>query len=226
MKLENTFEVPAPPEVVWPFLLDVENVAPCMPGAELTDVVDETTWKGKVTVKLGPVSLAYKGTVNMTERDESGRRIHLDAKGTEMRGKGTASAKVTSQLESTEGGGTRTTITTDLTITGQAAQYGRGMIQDVSQRLTGEFADCLADRLRGMGDGSEEAASREGAPGGDDAPAGAGGPAGASGGPDAGPRQGTKPVSGLRLGLWALVRAIGRGLRRLRDAVVGLFRGR
>lgn len=214
MKLENTFEVPAPPEVVWPFLLDVENVAPCMPGAELTDVVDDTTWKGKVTLKLGPVSLSYKGTVNMTEQDESARRIHLDAKGTEMRGKGTASAKVTSLLEPTDGGGTRTTITTDLTITGQAAQYGRGMIQDVSQRLTGQFADCLADRLRDIDGGSGEAGSEE--------PSG-GAPAGET--PPARPRPQAKPVSGIRLGLWALVRAIARGLRRLRDAVVGLFRG-
>lgn len=215
MKLENTFEVPAPPEVVWPFLLDVENVAPCMPGAELTDVVDETTWKGKVSVKLGPVSLSYKGTVNMTEQDESARRIHLDAKGTEMRGKGTASAKVASQLEPTPDGGTRTTITTDLTITGQAAQYGRGMIQDISQRLTGQFADCLADRLREIDAGSGEAGSEEST---------GGAPAGET--PAARPRPQAKPVSGIRLGLWALVRAIARGLRRLRDAVVGLFRGR
>lgn len=189
MKLENTFEVPAPPEQVWSFLLDVEKIAPCMPGAELTEVVDENNWKGKVTVKLGPVSLAFSGTATLTERDDANYRGVLTAKGSEMRGKGTASAVVTSTLEPTADGGTRAVMATDVTLTGAAAQYGRGMIGDVSQRLTDEFARCLAERLTsGDGEGSQAAAD---------------------------------PVAGLRLGLWALFRAIGRFLSKIWRAITG-----
>lgn len=184
MKLENTFEVAAPPEQVWAFLLDVERMAPCMPGAELTEVVDDRTWKGKVNVKLGPVSLSYAGTVVMRERDDAARRCVLQADGRETRGKGTATATVTSRLESVDGGATRVVIETDLTLSGAVAQMGRGMIGDVSQRLTGEFARCLAERMA------------------------------ATGGPgDAPPAEAPRAVSGIRLALWALFRAIGRLLR-------------
>jgi uncharacterized protein len=193
MQIENTFEVPAPPDEVWAFMLDVEKIAPCMPGAELTEVVDESTWKGKVTVRLGPVSMSYKGTVVMEERDDTGKRAILKASGTETRGKGTASAKVTSSLEKTDAGGTRALIVADVTITGAAAQYGRGMISDVSKKLTKEFADCLAQRITASGQG------------------GSTGEGGGGGNPEATAR----PVAGLRLGLWALWRAIKRFFAKL-----------
>lgn len=147
MQLENSLEVAAPPEQVWEFLLDVERVAPCMPGAELTEIVDERTWKGKVTLKLGPVSLAFLGTVVMQEQDPAGRRVVLKADGKETRGKGSASALVTTQLEGADGGGTRVVMLTDLSISGTLSQYGRGMIADVSQRLTNQFAECLRAQL-------------------------------------------------------------------------------
>ncbi len=189
MELENSFEVSAPPERAWEFMLDVERVAPCMPGAELTEIVDDRTWKGKVTLKLGPVSLSYAGTVVMQERDEEARRVVLKADGTETRGKGTASALVTSTM-GTAPEGTRVTIHTDLTLAGAVAQYGRGMIGDVSQRLTDQFAECLADQLT--------------------APEG-----------EAPPAREAKPVGGIRLGLWALLRAIGRFFGRIWRTITG-----
>lgn len=194
MKLENSFEVPAPPEEVWAYLVDVERVIPCMPGAELTEVVDDTTWKGKVRVTLGPVSLAYAGTVNIEERNDDSRTMKMRAKGTEASGKGMASAVVTSVVWESETG-SRVEIETDLTITGAAAQFGRGMVGDVSQRFTDEFAECLGQRL--------------------------GGPEGGEAEGEAGAAPAAKPISGIRLGLWALWRAIVRFFKRIWSALTG-----
>lgn len=210
MEFDNHFEVPAAPDTVWAHLLDVEAVVPCMPGAELTETVDDSTWKGKVTIKLGAVSLTFKGTVTMTERDEANRRVVLDAKGMEARGKGQATATVTSSMEPTDDGGTRVTMHTDLSLSGQAAQMGRGMIADVSQRLASEFADCVAGQLRAPA----AAAAGEAATGEAAAEAGAAGPA-AGTRPAGRAAQQTRAVGGIRLGLWALWRAVRRGVRRL-----------
>jgi uncharacterized protein len=211
VELNNTFEVAVPPEQVWELLLDVERVAPCMPGAELTDVVDDTTWKGKVTVKLGAVSLSYKGEVSMTERDDDAHRAVMEAKGMETRGKGTAAATVVSSLEALDDGGTKVEIATDLKLSGQAAQMGRGMIGDVSQRMTNEFAECLRSQLEGPDEVADEAAT-----------AAAGGQAQP---PTQAPAPQAKPISGIRLGVWALWRALLRGiLRVLRRAVAWLER--
>ncbi len=98
MRLENEFVVPAPTDEVWSFMLDVERVAPCMPGAEITEQVDDRTWKGKVSIKLGPVSMAFQGTVVQETVDEDAKRAVLNAKGQETRGKGAASAEITSHL--------------------------------------------------------------------------------------------------------------------------------
>jgi uncharacterized protein len=146
MQIENSFRVGAPIEKVWAYFLDVEEVVGCMPGAQLTEIVDDRNYKGKITVKLGPVALVYAGSVEMTERDEAGHTIVLSARAMEQRGKGAASATVTSHLED-GGGDTAVTIVTDLTIQGQAAQYGRGMIEDISQKLTDQFAKCLEANL-------------------------------------------------------------------------------
>ena len=147
MQLHDEFEVPASVDAVWAYLLNVEQIAPCMPGAELTEVVDDHTWKGKVTVKVGPVSMAFAGTVVIQERDDASKRIVLKADGRDQRGKGAANAMVTAQLAA-DGSGAKVTIDTDLTITGAAAQYARGgMIQDISSKMTGEFADCPASNL-------------------------------------------------------------------------------
>jgi uncharacterized protein len=146
MQIENSFTVPQPVDALWTFLLDVERVARCMPGAELTETVNDHTWSGKVNVKLGPVSLSFAGTVTIEDRDDEAHRVVLSAKGMEQRGKGAANAKVTSWLEPV---GTDTTVrmTSDLTLSGAVAQLSRGLLPEVSKRLTKEFADCLEQTL-------------------------------------------------------------------------------
>ena len=146
MEIQNEFEVKAPIETVWNYLLDVQRVAPCMPGAELTEVVDENTYKGKASVKLGPVNLSFAGTVVMQERDVAVHKVVMKAEGREQRGKGAASALVTSTMAALDGG-TKVSVLADLTITGAVAQYGRGMVQDISQRLAQQFADCLEKNI-------------------------------------------------------------------------------
>ena len=156
MLIENSFEVAAPIDRVWTYMLDVEKVVPCMPGAELTETIDKSHWKGKVTVKLGPVSLSFAGKVEMQERDEVGHKVVLKGSGMEQRGKGAASATVTTSLEETPDG-TRVAIVQDLIVQGQAAQFSRGMMQDVSSKLTKQFADCLQANMAA----EEEAAAGE-----------------------------------------------------------------
>lgn len=223
MEFHNHFEVPAPPDQVWAHLLDVEAVVPCMPGAELTETVDERTWKGRVTIKLGAVSLTFKGTVSMTERDDEAKRVALDAKGMEARGKGQATATVTSTMTAADGGGTRVDMHTDLSLSGQAAQMGRGMIGDVSQRLASEFADCIAEELTTQPSSPTADTAAPGAAGtGGTADAGdtaTGAERGTAGGAAAGgqtrPSAQRKEIGGIRLTLWAVWRAIKRGARRL-----------
>jgi carbon monoxide dehydrogenase subunit G len=191
VRLENAFEVPASPEAAWALLNDVPRVVPCMPGAELTEVVGENEWKAKLSVKLGPISLQFATDVTRTEADEQARRVTLAAKARELRGRGGASATIESSLAPSEAGagtGTRVTIVTDLSLQGAVAQYGRGVVADVSNQLTKRFAECIASQLA-------------------EAPPAAGG--------DGGPSQPTappptphvaEPISGLRLGLGALWR--------------------
>ena len=142
MLIENSFDVAQPIDRVWAYLLDVERVVPCMPGAELTETVDDRNWKGKVKIKLGPVSLSFNGKVSIEEQDHTAHRIVLKGSGMEQRGKGAASATVTSTLEAVDGG-TRVNVVQDLKVQGQAAQFSRGMMQDVTSKLTKQFAECL-----------------------------------------------------------------------------------
>jgi carbon monoxide dehydrogenase subunit G len=145
--IEDSFTVHTPVDRLWAFMQDVEGIAPCMPGAELTEVVDDRTWKGKVLVKFGPVQMAFSGTVVMEERDDAAHRAKLSAKGTEQRGKGVANAKVESWLEPAGDEGTTVHIRSDITITGAAAQLSRGLLPEVSKLLTKRFADCLESKL-------------------------------------------------------------------------------
>jgi carbon monoxide dehydrogenase subunit G len=145
--IEDTFTVRTPEDRLWAVLQDVEQIAPCMPGAELTEAVDDRTWKGKVHVKFGPVQMAFSGTVVMEERDDQAHRARLSAKGTEQRGKGAATAKVESWLEPAGDGSTAVHIRSDITITGAAAQLSRGLLPEVSKLLTKQFADCLEAKL-------------------------------------------------------------------------------
>ena len=197
MEIENEFDVPAPVDHVWTYLLDVERVAPCMPGAELTEVVDDHTWKGKVNMKLGPVSLAFAGTVTMQERDDQAKRIVLAAKGMEQRGKGAANASVTSWLEQGDGV-TNVKMRAEIHLTGTVAQLSRGLLPEVSRKLTQQFADCLLQSMR-----AAEVQATESA----DVAAAVAAPVDASARP--------KPIEGVRLGLAAIWASIRRFFRRL-----------
>ena len=145
MQLEHHLSVPAPIDVVWPALLDPERVAPCVPGATLTGV-DGDSFTGTVKVKVGPITLLYKGTGTFTEQDEQARRAVLKAAAKDTRGNGTVNATVTLTLTD-EGDHTTGIVATDLSITGKPAQFGRGMIADVGGKIIEQFSACLSERL-------------------------------------------------------------------------------
>jgi carbon monoxide dehydrogenase subunit G len=191
LKLENSFEVSATPEAAWDLLMDVPRVIPCMPGAELVETVDESNWKARMKVKLGPISLSFLTDVNREEADEAGRRVRLAAKAREERGRGAANARIESSLGQADGR-TKVTTVTDLTLTGAAAQYGRGLVQDVAAQLLKSFADCLEQQLTAP---PPEAAS------------------------EPPPAQPARPVSGIRLGLNALRSSLARFRGRVRQRV-------
>ena len=147
MRLENSFQVPGSPEDAWNLLLDVERIIPCMPGAELTETVDDSHWKARMHVKLGRVALTFATDLSREEVDEAARRVKLSAKAREMRGRGGAQATIDSSLVASDGT-TTAQIVTDLTMSGAVAQYGRGIVQDVAAQLVTRFADCLAQQLQ------------------------------------------------------------------------------
>lgn len=145
MQLEHQFSVPVPVAQAWDLLLDLERTAPCVPGATV-ESVDGETISGRLKVKVGPIQVTYAGTARFTETDESARRAVLDASGKEARGPGTAAAVVTAQLVD-RGAHTDVIVTTDLQVTGRPAQFGRGVMVEVGNKLLARFADCLAAEL-------------------------------------------------------------------------------
>ncbi len=146
MRIENSFEVTAPEEACWRLLMDVPRVIPCMPGAELVETVDEAHWKARMRVKLGPISLSFLTDVRHDEVDEAARRVRLVTSAREERGRGAANATVDSRLSSADGR-TTVSITTDLALSGAAAQFGRGLVNDVTAQLLKDFAACLERQL-------------------------------------------------------------------------------
>ena len=194
MKIENSFEVDAPPEAAWALLMDVPRVIPCMPGATLAETVDDDHWRAKLAVKLGPISLSFDADVTRETADDSARRAVLATNARESRGRGSAQATIESTLAELPGG-TRVDIVTDLTLTGPVAQYGRGMVQSVASQLTAQFASCLQKQL------AEPAAVSTDGAGPDSAPA-------------APAQHEARPVSGLRLGFRAFIDVITGPFRR------------
>jgi carbon monoxide dehydrogenase subunit G len=157
MKLEHEFRVPVPISQAWDVLLDVERIAPCMPGATVESFDGETV-NGRVKVKVGPIQVTYSGTARFIEKNEPGRRVTLDASGKEARGSGTAKATIVAVLQDDGDSATKVSVTTDLAITGKPAQFGRGVMVEVGNKLLGRFADCLAEQI-GMGSSGDAESS-------------------------------------------------------------------
>ena len=157
MDLEHSFIIPVPPEQAWQALLDVEQVAPCMPGATV-DGFDGEDISGKIKIKVGPVQMTYAGKARFTEKDEATKTVVLEASGKETRGSGTASATIRSSLQD-EDGQTRVLVRITMTVTGRPAQFGRGVMAEVGGRIIGKFATNLAAQLSGESAAAPDAAS-------------------------------------------------------------------
>src|SRR5580693_273699 len=169
MDLEHSFIIPVPPEQAWQALLDVEQVAPCMPGATV-DGFDGEVISGKIKIKVGPVQMTYAGKAHFTEKDEATKTVVLEASGKETRGSGTAAATIRSSLQD-ENGQTRVLVRTTMTVTGRPAQFGRGVMAEVGGRIIGKFATNLAAQLSGEGTpaaSADEAAGAAAASSGDE----------------------------------------------------------
>jgi carbon monoxide dehydrogenase subunit G len=204
MKLEHSFQVNAPLERVWETLIDVERVAPCLPGAEITEAGEDGTYKGTFSVRLGPTTAAYRGQLSMEEADAATHRAVMRASGQDKRGQGSAKATIVSTMRE-EAGATTVEVETDFTITGRLARFGRGgMIQDVSNRLLRDFSGCLQKTI----EAGEAAAA--GQPPAAEAGAAAEAPEAAPPAPRA------KPVGGFSLFFRALLDWIRRAVRRRR----------
>jgi len=193
MQIDKSFVVHAPAPAVWDFLIDPDRVARCMPGAAITGKVDDSTWAGTITVKVGPVLAAYKGKLSFARVDPAARTAEILASGQETRGKGGASMKLTSRVAEQGPGETEVTASSEINVTGILAQMGRGMIQDVGDQLFARFTTAMRAEL--------ESSARAGAP--------PGGPA-----PGEAPKTAAAPVDVVSLGAGAAMRAAGRTLRR------------
>jgi carbon monoxide dehydrogenase subunit G len=189
MELTNEFVVPVPVDEAWVLLTDVERIAPCMPGAELQEI-DGEEYRGIVKVKVGPITAQYKGKATFVEKDDGGHKAVLRAEGRDTRGQGNANATITATLVP-EGSGTRVTVVTDLAITGRAAQFGRGVMADVSTKLLGQFVSCLEKTVLGAGAAAPVASATEAA----GAPAEVGAAMGAAAGSAGAAASGPGPVT-------------------------------
>jgi carbon monoxide dehydrogenase subunit G len=158
MDLAHQFSVPTPVEETWAHFQDIASVAECFPGAQVTSAEGDS-FSGSVKVKLGPIALVYNGSGTFVEKDDAAHRFVVDAKGKDKRGNGTAGAKVTLTMAPTASGGTDVEVLTDLAVTGKPAQFGRGVMQDVSDKLLGQFVDCLEQRLGGSDAPADDAAA-------------------------------------------------------------------
>lgn len=198
MEIKNNFEVPLPPHEAWSLLMDIPRIVPCMPGAELVEMVDDRTFKGTVAVKLGPVALVFKGTAQFEERDNEAHSARAVARGTDTKGRGGANATVTFNL-APSGTGSRVDVVTDIALSGSVAQYGRGtsIIQGVATQLVNQFAASMRTML----------ARSEPRPGPPLTPQAPGEPAPTLPGPAPAPSP-VKPIGGFRLMLTVVTHAI------------------
>ncbi len=190
MEFDNKFEVPLPVAEAWVVLMDIERIVPCMPGAEITEIIDQDNFKGKVSVRLGPVALTFAGRAEFVERDEQAFSARVKAQGSDSKGRGGANADVTFGLVSAGENATSVEIHTNLQLSGSVAQYGRGvgMISDVASQIIGKFADCLRDQVANAGSPAET---------------------------EAAPPPQAAPVSVTSVGLLALWNAVVRSIKRM-----------
>ncbi|MEU1465657.1 SRPBCC family protein [Streptomyces sp. NPDC005727] len=194
MRIESEFHVNAPVEKVWEYLLNVDEVVTCVPGAEIVEKISEDEYLGHVTLKVGPLGLNLQGTAVIESRDEAARAITISGSAKDKQGKGGANAQVVARLTDSPEGGTQVAIEQDLRVTGRIAQFGRGVMKDVSQRLSRDFAQRLEAKI--AADSSA-------------------GPGTAAAGQPAPQDTAAAPVGGLSLLFWAMARAVGRILRRI-----------
>lgn len=206
MEFDNAFEVPLPPAQAWEVLLDIRRIAPCMPGAELTEIVDEKTYKGRISVRLGPVALTFAGTVRFDDIDNASHRARVKAQGSDAKGRGAANAVAEFHLEPA-GSGSLVVVHTNLTLSGAVAQYGRGagIIQATAGQLMNQFAAALKEHLA-------QASPTPPAPAEASAAAAAAETSGQSA--PAKPPPAAKPISGFRLMLAVIWQAMRRLLHR------------
>jgi len=202
MEITQTFVVRAPPDAVWAFLTDPHRVAGCLPGAAITDRVDERTYAGTITVKVGPVSTSYRGKVTFERLDRATRTAEIVASGQDIRGKGGADMRMTSRLIERAPGETEATIVSDVKVTGILAQMGRGMIQDVSDQMFHRFTAAMSAALESAG--PAPAASPKGAPG-------------------VGPQAKAEPIEAVPFAAHVVGRAFVRAARRPLTWVVALI---
>src|SRR5690606_38787735 len=147
IRIEETFRVGAPVERVWRFLLDPHQVVQCLPGAELLEAQDERTFIGRVRVKVGPITASYKGKAELTEVDEQNHRVRMTGEGQDTKGAGSARMTMTSRITAGEGGAAEVSVESEVQLVGKLAQFGRGMVEEVSKQLFRQFADCARQRL-------------------------------------------------------------------------------
>jgi uncharacterized protein len=217
VKIEQTVEVDAPIERVWALVNDVPRIAPCMPGAQLTNVADDSTYEGTIRVKLGPINMSYKGTAVLEGVDEANRTARISASGKDVRGGGTARAGVDTKLEAVSESRTRMVVNAEVHLTGKVASFGRGAIQDVSAKLFGQFAECLRQTLEDEGRAAAQPADSETASAAAGAAAYTGAPA----------TEGTAPSGGTNPPATAQPRRAGAPIRAERlagTAVLGLLK--
>jgi uncharacterized protein len=163
MELVNDFTVKVPVDEAWGVLTDVERIAPCLPGAQLQEVEGDV-YRGVVKIKVGPILAQFKGQATFVEKDDANHKAVLKAEGRDTAGKGNASALITAKLDPQGDGSTKVTVSTDLTITGKVAQFGRGALADVSTKLLGQFVDCLETTVLGPSAAAAPAAAEAAAP--------------------------------------------------------------
>jgi carbon monoxide dehydrogenase subunit G len=201
MEFDNSFEVPLPPAQAWKVLLDIERIAPCMPGAELTEVVGKDTYKGRIGVRLGPVALTFAGIVKFEEIDDAKHTARVSAQGTDAKGRGGANAASVFRLEPA-GSGSKVLVHTNLTLSGSVAQYGRGVgiIQATATQIMNQFAKALKDKI--AQDGVAAAPAAIASPAAQPSPSII---------PSHAPAPAAKPISGFSL-MWQVFRSWFTGL--------------